>query len=120
MSADIINFPGFVVLEDRKTIFKSGKRYKSTDELIADLPHQDRKNTFDWICTRYSYGNPPWVVAKLDFRARKFRKALYGDGSGCQQGGAASMILTLPLRSSGPCADASRARNLRRRSLSPS
>ena len=89
MTDNVIRFPGFVVTNDRKTILMGGKRYKSTKELIADLPYADLKPTFDWVCRSYSYGNPPDVVARLDFRARMFRVALYGDGSGRKQGGAA-------------------------------
>ena len=76
---NILTFPGFVVLVDRNTIMKAGKRYKNTKGMIADLSQQEREQTLAWICKRYSFGRPPEVAARLDFRARMFRMALYGD-----------------------------------------
>ena len=74
---NILAFPGFIVLADRNTIMKAGKRYKNTKAMIAGLTQQERERTLAWTCKRYSYGKPPEVVAKLDFRARMLRMALY-------------------------------------------
>jgi len=37
MSDNIIKFPGFIILEDRNTLLKDGKRYKNTKAMVADL-----------------------------------------------------------------------------------
>jgi hypothetical protein len=88
MTDNIIKFPGFIVLEDRNTIAKDGMTYKNTKALIADLNQDDLRRTFEWQCRRASYGNPPWVTARLDNRARMMGIALHGDAP-LQQGGAA-------------------------------
>jgi hypothetical protein len=90
MTAEIIKFPGFLILEDRNSVAQAGKVYKSTKTLIADLSREDMRRTFEWRCKRMSYGKPLEVSAVLDYRARLLRDALRGDGGGNrQQGGAA-------------------------------
>ena len=76
------------MLADRNTIAKDGTTYKNIKALIADLNQDDLRRTFEWQCRRASYGNPPWVAARLDYRARMMRIALYGDAPR-RQGGAA-------------------------------
>lgn len=85
---NILTFPGFIVLADRNTIMRAGERYKNTRALIADLSRQECERTLAWICRRYSYGNPPEVAAKLDFRARMLRMALHTDIPAQREGAA--------------------------------
>ena len=80
MSDNIIRFPGFLLSEDRNTVFKDGNRYKGMGPLIADLPHQDLKRTYDWYCSRQYPSS---------YRERTLRIALYGHPLQRQQGGAA-------------------------------
>jgi hypothetical protein len=48
VSNNVIRFPGFILLDDRNTILKDGKRYNSMKALIDDLPYQDLKLTYQW------------------------------------------------------------------------
>jgi hypothetical protein len=64
MNDNIIRFPSFILLDDRNTILKDGKRYKSIKAVIADLPHRDLQRTHDW------YGKRAWP---LSYRARRLR-----------------------------------------------
>ena len=89
MADSILRFPGFIVAEDRNTILKDGKRYKSIKALIADLPYEDCKRTYEWRRRAVSYGRPLEVAAVLDYRARKLRNALYGEAPFRHHDGAA-------------------------------
>jgi hypothetical protein len=79
MADNIIRFPGFILLEDRNTILKDGKRHKNMKALIDDLPHRDLKRTHDW------YSKRAWPSRH---RVITLARALYGDAP-LQQGGAA-------------------------------
>jgi hypothetical protein len=86
--AEIIRFPGFIILDDRNTILKDGKRYPSIKAVIADLPYEDCKRTYEWRVKRCIGNGNAAVTAVLDYRTRMLRNALYGDGRR-QQGRAA-------------------------------
>jgi hypothetical protein len=68
MRDNIIKFPGFIILDDRNTILKDGKRYKNTKAMVADLSHHDLRRTYQWRLKR-----APWP---LDHRNRLMRDAL--------------------------------------------
>jgi hypothetical protein len=68
MSDNIIKFPGCIIMDDRNTILKDGKRYKNTKAMIADLSHHDLRRTYQWRLKR-----APWP---LDHRNRLMRDAL--------------------------------------------
>lgn len=92
MNDNILRFPGFILLEDRNTVLKDGKRYKSMKALIDE----DLKLTYQWRIRRQlrlkgiTTPTPEDIRAEgiLDYRARTLRDALYDDGPQ-QQGGAA-------------------------------
>jgi hypothetical protein len=67
--SNIINFPGFFLLDDRNTILKSGKVYKNTKAMVADLTPQELRRTHEWQGERVGYS---------DYRARVMCAALYG------------------------------------------
>jgi hypothetical protein len=48
MNDNILRFPGFILLEDRNTVLKDGKRYKSMKALIDE----DLKLTYQWRIRR--------------------------------------------------------------------
>lgn len=83
MSNNIIRFPGFILLDDRNTILKDGKRYKSMRALIDDLPYQDLKLTYQWRIKQRlkirGITNPTTedihAAGVLDYRARTLRDA---------------------------------------------
>jgi hypothetical protein len=57
MRDNIIKFPGFIILDDRNTILKDGKRYKNTKAMVADLSHHDLRRTYQWRLKR-----APWPL----------------------------------------------------------
>jgi hypothetical protein len=87
MADNVIRFPGFIILSDRKTILKDGKRYENTKAMIADLSHQDCKRTYEWRIRCYmrlrgwqSGPEDRHAASVLDSRARMLRDALQGGG----------------------------------------
>ena len=70
MTDNIIRFPGFILLDDRNTLLKGGKRFKSIKALVAYLPHRDLKRTHDWYTKR---------TGPFGYRVGVLRDALYGD-----------------------------------------
>ena len=86
--ADILRFPGFIVAEGRSTILKDGKRYKSIKALIADLPYEDCKLTYEWRLRAVAKWHGPYGGV-LDYRARMLRYALYGEAPYRHHDGAA-------------------------------
>lgn len=45
MTDNILAFPSFTLLPDRKTIVKSGKSYRGIRALVADMSMPERKAT---------------------------------------------------------------------------
>jgi hypothetical protein len=96
VSDKIIRFPGFILLDDRNTILKDGRRYKSMKALIDDLPYQDLRLTYQWRVRQRlklrGITNPTpediHAAGVLDYRARTLRDALIESGSGGKPHGA--------------------------------
>jgi hypothetical protein len=78
---NIIRFPGFILLNDRNTIIKDGKRYKSMKAMMTDLEPSDLKRTYDWYCDQQ-----PW--RSTSYRGRLLYVALYGDATANKSGAA--------------------------------
>ena len=73
MGDNIIKFPGYVLCDDRKTILKCGKRYRSIKALVADMSMPEREATLRWYPRRY-----PWAVDyRLDHRHRTLYYSVY-------------------------------------------
>jgi hypothetical protein len=81
MTDNLVRFPGFILLDDRKTILKDGKTYPSIKALIEDLPLIDRKRTYRWSYGQRRYG-------PVCHRTRRLRMSIEISGD-WQQGGAA-------------------------------
>jgi hypothetical protein len=85
MENNIIKFPGFLLMNDRNTILKDGKRYKNTKAMVADLPYRDLNRTYQWQCKR----SPCQLPSVLDTRARTMRRRLDDQLFGGEEGNAA-------------------------------
>jgi hypothetical protein len=90
MTDNIIAFPGFILLEDRNTIMKAGKRYKNTKAMVNALSMQERKETLHWYerwhKRRYGHAN-----YRLDYRMRLLHYSVYEpDSSWVREGGSAA------------------------------
>jgi hypothetical protein len=73
MTDNVIPFPGYILLEDRNTILKAGKRYRSTKAMVADLSMEERKATLGWYQSRF-----PWAVDhRQDHRHRTLHYSVY-------------------------------------------
>ena len=83
MTDNLVRFPGFILLDDRKTILKDGKTYPSLKALIADLPLIDRKRTYQWTYGQRRYG-------PVCHRTRRLRMSIETPRDDWKQGGAAA------------------------------
>jgi hypothetical protein len=70
-------FPGFVLMHDRKTIMKCGKRYHSTKAMVADMSMPERRATLRWYPRRYSWATD----YRLDHRHRTLYYGVYDPDS---------------------------------------
>jgi hypothetical protein len=95
---NLVRFPGFILLDDRKTILKDGRRYKGTKEMIANLSRHELRQTYEWQIKRNlalrGITNPTpqdrHAAIVLDHRAKWLRDALYQKHGGAMSGGSAA------------------------------
>jgi hypothetical protein len=73
---NIIPFPSFIVLEDRNTILRAGKRFKNTKAMVNGLTMKERKETLCWYerWHRQRFGHADY---RLDHKMRLLHLGVY-------------------------------------------
>jgi len=73
---NVIAFPSFIVLEDRNTTIRAGKRYKNTKAMVNALSMQERRETLRWYerWNKQRYGHTDY---RFDYKMRLLHLSVY-------------------------------------------